>query len=36
MKVLVTGAAGFFGSLLCELLIDDGLNVIGLDNFDDF
>jgi len=36
MKVLITGAAGFIGSHLCERLIDDGLNVIGLDNFDDF
>lgn len=36
MQVLVTGAAGFIGSHLCERLIDDGLNVIGLDNFDDF
>ena len=36
MKVLVTGAAGFISSHLCGRLIDDGLNVIGLDNFDDF
>ena len=36
MKVLITGAAGFIGSHLCERLLDDGLIVIGLDNFDDF
>lgn len=36
MKVLVTGAAGFISSHLCGRLIDDGLNVIGLDNFDNF
>jgi len=36
MKVLVTGTAGFIGSHLCGRLIDDGLNVIGPDNFDGF
>jgi UDP-glucuronate 4-epimerase len=36
MKVLITGAAGFIGSHLSERLLDDGLVVVGLDNFDDF
>jgi UDP-glucuronate 4-epimerase len=36
MKVLITGAAGFIGSHLSERLLDDGLIVIGVDNFDDF
>jgi len=36
MNVLVTGAAGFIGSHLCERLIADGESVIGLDNFDPF
>jgi UDP-glucuronate 4-epimerase len=36
MKVLVTGAAGFIGSHLSERLLNDGLMVIGLDNFDNF
>lgn len=36
MKILVTGAAGFIGSHLCEKLIDDGHIVHGLDNFDPF
>ncbi|OHB77561.1 MAG: epimerase, partial [Planctomycetes bacterium RBG_16_55_9] len=36
MKVLVTGAAGFIGSHLCERLLDDGRTVVGVDNFDDF
>lgn len=35
-KILVTGAAGFIGSHLCENLISIGKKVIGLDNFDDF
>ena len=34
--VLITGAAGFIGSHLCERLLDEGLEVIGVDNFDDF
>jgi dTDP-glucose 4,6-dehydratase len=30
---LVTGAAGFLGSHLCERLLADGMRVIGVDNF---
>lgn len=33
--VLVTGAAGFIGSHVCERLLADGRDVIGLDNFCD-
>ena len=36
MKILVTGAAGFIGSHLCQRLIGDGCRVVGLDNFDPF
>jgi UDP-glucuronate 4-epimerase len=36
MKVLVTGAAGFIGSHLCDKLLADGRQVVGVDNFDDF
>jgi dTDP-glucose 4,6-dehydratase len=31
--VLVTGCAGFIGSNLCHILCDDGIRVIGIDNF---
>lgn len=31
--VLVTGAAGFIGSNLCEYLVENHVNVIALDNF---
>jgi len=33
MRILVTGGAGFLGSHLCQRLIDDGQEVICLDNF---
>jgi UDP-glucuronate 4-epimerase len=35
-KFLVTGAAGFIGSSLCDLLVSEGFEVIGIDNFDSF
>ncbi|MFH1186028.1 MAG: UDP-glucuronic acid decarboxylase family protein [Chloroflexota bacterium] len=33
MRILITGAAGFLGSHLCDRLIVDSHEVIGLDNF---
>jgi dTDP-glucose 4,6-dehydratase len=33
MRVLITGAAGFLGSHLCDYLINQGHSVIGMDNF---
>jgi UDP-glucose 4-epimerase len=33
MRILVTGAGGFIGSHLCEKLVSDGHEVIGLDDF---
>ncbi|MFC1660104.1 NAD-dependent epimerase/dehydratase family protein [Gemmatimonadota bacterium] len=36
MTVLITGAAGFIASHLTELLLHDGHEIVGLDNFDDF
>lgn len=32
-RVLITGAAGFLGSHLCNRFIKDGYHVIGMDNF---
>ncbi|MGR7812800.1 UDP-glucuronic acid decarboxylase family protein [Lacinutrix undariae] len=32
-KVLITGAAGFLGSHLCDKFIKEGFYVIGMDNF---
>ncbi len=36
MKILLTGGAGFIGSHLCGKLLDEGYDVIVVDNFDDF
>ena len=33
MRVLITGAAGFLGSHLCDRFLAEGHNVVGLDNF---
>jgi dTDP-glucose 4,6-dehydratase len=33
MRILITGAAGFLGSHLCERLLSEGHSVIGMDNF---
>jgi dTDP-glucose 4,6-dehydratase len=33
MRILITGAAGFLGSHLCERLLKEGHQVIGMDNF---
>ena len=32
-RVLITGAAGFLGSHLCDRFINEGYHVIGMDNF---
>jgi len=33
MRILVTGAAGFLGSHLCDRLLAAGHRVVGMDNF---
>jgi len=35
-KVLVTGSSGFIGFHLCQLLLINGYQVIGIDNFNDY
>lgn len=36
MKILVTGAAGFIGYHLCDTLLKQNLEVVGLDNLNDY
>lgn len=36
MKILVTGTAGFIGSYVAHSLLNEGHEVIGLDNFNDY
>src|SRR5215471_17932872 len=36
MTSLVTGAAGFIGSHLCQALLDSGHSVVGIDCFTDY
>ena len=36
MRILVTGAAGFIGSYVAHALLDDGYEVVGIDNFNSY
>ncbi|RPI80834.1 MAG: NAD-dependent epimerase/dehydratase family protein, partial [Chloroflexi bacterium] len=33
MRILITGAAGFLGSHLCDRLLKENHQVVGMDNF---
>ena len=35
-KILVTGSAGFIGFHLSKSLLDDGYEVLGIDNLNDY
>jgi len=36
MKILLTGCAGFIGARTCQLLLQDGHEVVGIDNFNHY
>ena len=36
MKIIITGSAGFIGSMLSEKLLQRGDQVIGVDNHNDY
>jgi len=36
MKILITGAAGFIGFHLCRKLLEEGYEVVGIDNINDY
>jgi len=36
MKILITGSAGFIGYHLCKRLLDEGHEVVGIDNLNDY
>jgi len=36
MKICITGAAGFIGYHLCRSMVDDGFEVLGIDNLNDY
>jgi nucleoside-diphosphate-sugar epimerase len=35
-KILITGAAGFIGSRVCEMLLEKGETIVGLDNMNSY
>ena len=35
-KIIVTGSAGFIGFHLCKNLLNEGVQVLGIDNMNDY
>ena len=35
-RIMITGAVGFIGFHLCKSLLDDGVQVFGIDNLNDY
>ena len=35
-KIIVTGSAGFIGFHLCKNLLNEGVQVLGIDNLNDY
>ena len=36
MPIFITGVAGFIGFHLCKRLLNEGENIIGIDNLNDY
>jgi len=36
MKILVTGSSGFIGYHLCKRLLNEGFDIVGIDNMNDY
>ena len=36
MNIIITGSAGFIGHALCEKLLKQGVNIVGIDNHNDY
>jgi len=36
LRVLITGSAGFIGYHLCKSMLDDGYEILGIDNINDY
>ena len=36
VKIIVTGAAGFIGFHTCKRLLNEGFQVLGIDNINDY
>ena len=36
MTILITGAAGFIGFHICMKMVNNGFNVVGIDNLNNY